>query len=257
MQFVEHDELEPAGVVDDLGVQGVLPRKQQLGHHEVRKQDIRRIVSDPLPLFLALLTRVAPYHRLQLFRQPGLGNKLLDFLDLAVCQCVHWVDDDCARLARSTGFSGAHDGVDHRDEETKRFPGARSRRHHIALTGACFGDGLSLMPVESYGSSADPEYLGSCLVQIPRRHEVVNRWARQKSRVQRKKGIRPEAPFIILTIDLACDVICSDSAEGARKARVGVDEIVIEFKSFHGKSYCSSACSWRPRIASRFKSTIC
>ena len=122
MQLVEHDELEPAGIVDDLGIKRVLPCQKQLGHHEVREQDIGWIVGNPLALLLALLARVAPHHRLQLFRQAGLGDELLDFLDLAVGQSVHRVDDDGARLARLPGFARTNDGIDNRDKEAQGFP---------------------------------------------------------------------------------------------------------------------------------------
>ena len=122
MQLVEYDELESAGIVDDFCIKGVLPCQKQLGHHEVREQDIGRIVSDTLALFLALLTRVAPHHRLQLVRQAGLGNELLDFFDLAVCQGVHRVDDDSARLAGLPGLARTNDGIDHRDKEAQGFP---------------------------------------------------------------------------------------------------------------------------------------
>jgi hypothetical protein len=69
VQFIKHDELEPAGVVYHLSIESVLPCQQKLGHHEVREKDIGRIICNPLTLLLAFLTCVAPHYGFQVFGQ--------------------------------------------------------------------------------------------------------------------------------------------------------------------------------------------
>ena len=68
VQFVENDEIQSVRILYNLGIELVLPRQQQFGHHEVGQQNVRRVVCDSLPILLAFLAGVAPHNRLKLGR---------------------------------------------------------------------------------------------------------------------------------------------------------------------------------------------
>lgn len=59
VQLVQNDEVQIICISDDCLVQRVLPRHQQLEHHEVRQQDVRLRFADPPTLGFALLPGVA------------------------------------------------------------------------------------------------------------------------------------------------------------------------------------------------------
>ncbi len=69
MQLVENDEIETLGILDDGPVERVLPRHQELEHHEIRQQDIGLRLPDALAFLLAFLPGVARKGRPQVFRQ--------------------------------------------------------------------------------------------------------------------------------------------------------------------------------------------
>ena len=69
MQLVQDDELKPPRVRHDLGIDGVLPSQQELRHHEVGQENIRRILRDPLAFLLILLSGVTPDHRPEILRK--------------------------------------------------------------------------------------------------------------------------------------------------------------------------------------------
>ena len=50
VQLVEDEEAKARAVADDLTVELLLPRHEELEHHEVGEQDVRRLVRDPPPL---------------------------------------------------------------------------------------------------------------------------------------------------------------------------------------------------------------
>ena len=155
----------------------ILPRQEQFGHHEVGQQNVRRVICDPPPLLLAFLTGVAPHNRLKLTGQAGLGDELLDLVDLAVGQCVHRIDDDRARSARPPGFPRANDRIDYRHEKAKRLARTGSGCNHIALARPSLCDGLRLMAIEPQGRWPEPENLASRFVEITRSDQIINRRA--------------------------------------------------------------------------------
>jgi hypothetical protein len=59
VELVEHEEAQARAVADDLAVDLVLPRHEQLEHHEVGEQDVWRVVGDALAQLVALLPGVA------------------------------------------------------------------------------------------------------------------------------------------------------------------------------------------------------
>ena len=148
MELIKDNELQPLGMVDDFGVQFVLPGQQQFSHHEVGQQNIGRLLRNALALLLAFLTRVAPHDGLQGLRETGLGNKSLNLIDLAIGKGIHGIDNDGPRPPRLMGLAGTDDGIHNGDEEAERLARPGSRGHHIAFAPTSFGDGLSLVLIQ-------------------------------------------------------------------------------------------------------------
>ena len=147
VELVKDNELHSPGMVDDFGIQFVLPGQQQLGHHEVGQQNIGRLPGNALALLPAFLARVATHDRLQSFRQAGLGNEFLNLVDLAIGQGIHGIDNDGPRPPWLPGLTGTDDGVHNGNEEAERLARPGPRSHHIALPRAGFGNGLGLMSI--------------------------------------------------------------------------------------------------------------
>ena len=146
MQLVEHHEAQTGAVLDDLLVKLRLPGHQQLEHHEIRQQDVRRIVLDLLALLRALLAGV-----------PGKGHsrgairvaqELPELFLLAVGERVHGIDDDRACAGPFASALRLDDGVDDRNEVAERLSGPGTGRHHEALAGKRKADRLDLVSPE-------------------------------------------------------------------------------------------------------------
>ena len=83
MQLVEHEELQTAGGSDEL-LAFLRAGQQQLQHHVVGQQDVRRGGEDPLALLVGLLTGVAgERHRLVALAVP-VGQELAQLHELRV-----------------------------------------------------------------------------------------------------------------------------------------------------------------------------
>jgi hypothetical protein len=92
VQLVEHQELQALRRLDDGALHR--PREDQLQHHIVGEQDVWRVLEDAPALLLALLAGV----RGEGDRSPAVGvavaEELAEFVELAVGQGVHRVDDE-------------------------------------------------------------------------------------------------------------------------------------------------------------------
>ena len=139
--------------------------------------------ANPLPLLLALLAGVACEGRLELVRQPGLVDELLDLLDLAVRQRVHRIDDDGAGPARLPGLPRAHDRVNDGHEEAQRLARAGAGRDHEALARPRLGDGLRLMAMEPKRRRPEPKYSARRFVEIAGGDQLVNGRPLKEARV--------------------------------------------------------------------------
>ena len=233
VQLVEDDELEVVGVRDDLGIDAVLTGQKQFRHHEVGKKYIWWIVCDALPRLLTLLARVAPDDGREAFRQARLTDELLDFLDLTVSERVHGINDDRARSGCLARFASANDGVDDRDEETERLSRSGPGRHNETVTGLCFGNCLSLVPVKPDGIGTEPEDLGGFRAKVAGVDEIVDCRPLFVVRVQRKQRVRPKAALIVLTRYLVSQIVGPDLAEGSGETRVVIDDTAIELEGPH------------------------
>ena len=144
VQLVEHEELQPLGGVNEpLALLG--PGEDQLEHHVVGEQDVRRVAQDPLALLPLLLAGVAREGHRLLAVPVTEGQELLQLTALAVGQRVHGVDDDClhAGSARLAEYA-VHDG----DDVGERLARAGAGGEHVALAAGGHLDGVTLVPVK-------------------------------------------------------------------------------------------------------------
>lgn len=116
MKFVENEKLQSAAVIDHAAVDVLVSREDQLQHHEVSQQNVGRVVGDCLALIPTLLAGVA----LDCERLLALGvamQEFVQFLDLAIGQGVHWIDDDGSRARFRLVLPCLEDAVDNGDKE--------------------------------------------------------------------------------------------------------------------------------------------
>ena len=111
MQLVEYEELQSLCGPYQRPV--LATSEQQLEHHVVRQQDIRRIVANAVTCVPAFLPRVPIEPNPRSTFRIALVDELPEFLVLAVGQCVHRIDDDgLDSLAGSVSENVVHDRHD-------------------------------------------------------------------------------------------------------------------------------------------------
>ena len=159
VELVQDEEAKARAVSDDPPVEFFLPRNEELKHHEIGKEDVRRIVCHPPPLVSVFLPRVAgerdrPVSSL-------LTDELAQLLHLGVRKRVHRVDDNRLRAPLRVRPPCGQHMADDGDEETERLPGPRAGRHHEALPLCGERDGLLLVLVERQRLTARTEDVGT------------------------------------------------------------------------------------------------
>ena len=194
VQLVEDEELEALGGPHQLTV--LAAREQQLQHHVVRQEDVRRIVANRLADGAPFLPRIAcEAHRRPAFRV-ALVEKLPELLGLAVGEGVHGVDDDGPdALAGPVPKHVVHD----RHDVGEALAGAGAGGQHAGASLGHLEDRLALVAVEVERLSAvvrvglaDPEDARAFLVEHPFRDQIVDRAAGAERRVQLEERFRPE-----------------------------------------------------------------
>ena len=148
MQFIEDEKPEAGTVPDDLAVEVILPGHQELEHHEVGQQDVRRVGRDALPFLVALLARVPLELDWARDVRPEVVEVLLEFLELAVRQRVHRVDDDRPGPLGGIVIAFTQDCIDDGDEETERFARTCPGRDNETLPLVGKRQGFGLMRIE-------------------------------------------------------------------------------------------------------------
>ena len=129
MQLVEHEEPEPLGCSHQLAV--FASREQQLQHHVVREQDVRRIAPNRLAGLSPLLPGIASESNEGLALRVASVDELPELLALAVGQRVHRIDDDGLDAATRT----APEHVVHdRHDVGEALAGTGPGRQHIGPT---------------------------------------------------------------------------------------------------------------------------
>ncbi|OPZ75192.1 MAG: hypothetical protein BWY82_00377 [Verrucomicrobia bacterium ADurb.Bin474] len=118
MQFIEHQKREPAAIVHYLAVNLLIAGEDELEHHVVGQQNIRRVIRDALARGCVLLSGVA-FDGDRLSRVCQIPQELVDFFMLAVRQSVHRVNDDGAGPGFRIGFFGSEDVINNGNEKGK------------------------------------------------------------------------------------------------------------------------------------------
>ena len=206
MQFIQHDKLQTAAVFNDLPVQAVLPRHEQFEHHEIREQDVGRVVPDTFPFLVGFLPGI-PRERwgMRVF----CAEIAPQLFCLAVRQRVHRINDDRAGSQGLARFPRLDRGINNRDEETQRLPRTSSGRDDVTLLTQGIANGLLLVLAKlesstlgAAGGGKSPKHVGTFRFQITGTDEILERSAVCVVRVELDQRIGPEAFGGIQFIDL-------------------------------------------------------
>ena len=226
VQLVEDEEAQILAVADDPAVDLLLPRHEELEHHEVGEQDVRGLVRDPPPLAGVFLPRVAGERDRRISRR--LVDELAELLHLGVRERVHRVDDDGARAPVRIRPPRLQNVVDDGDEEAERLPGPRAGRHHEALARRGERDGLLLVLVEGQRPAVRAEDVGAAGVEDAVRHQGAEVRRTLVARVDLDERFGPVAVPGVDGVHLLADVRSVDRREGRCEALVLVDDAVAE-----------------------------
>ena len=93
MQLVEHEESQSLRRAYQRRIERT--GQDQLEHHKVREQNVRRVMPDLLPIRLRLLTGVSREGHRRVALGIAVRQELGQLTALAVRQGVHRIDDDC------------------------------------------------------------------------------------------------------------------------------------------------------------------
>lgn len=237
VQFVEHQELEPPGRLDQLAVAG--PGQDQLQHHVVGEQDVGRLCQDRLPLVRPLLAGVPGERDGAAAVGVPEAEELAEFAELAVGQGVHGVDDD-----RADALAAAHpqDVVHDRDDVRQALARPGPRREHVREPGPGDADRLGLVAVEAepppdrVGLGLDAEHVTAVGVQDAGRNQVVDRLARLERGVELDEGFGPEDARVELLVHEPAEGRLQDGDEAAGVGGVVPDHAPAEVEDVQGRA---------------------
>ena len=236
VELVESQELQPLRRLDDRLFRH--PSEDQLEHHVVGEDDVRRIVANLATLFVGLLAGVATdadggmvlVERLRL-------EKLCQLAELAVGEGVHRVDDD--RLDSLAGTVSQH-VVDDRDDVAQALSGAGPGREDVVGPRAGDADRLVLMLVEPHreagavGGLPSPEDLGTRPMEQPLTDEIVDRPPRLEGGVQLHERRGPQHTTAEGAVDHLLDTFVGDIDERPHEGVVIANEPVAHLEDVHG-----------------------
>ena len=196
VQLVEHEKPEPLGGSHQLAV--LASGEQQLQHHVVREQDVRRIASDRLARRSSFLPGVPSKANEGLALRVAPVDELAELLVLAVGQRVHRVDDDGLNAAAGT----APEHVIHdRHDVGEALAGAGAGRQYVGLALLRLENRLALVLMQEELLAAvvgvglvDPEDLRAFPVEYSQLDQFIDRAAGPERRVELEERLRPEAP---------------------------------------------------------------
>ena len=144
VELVQHKKLQTTSCPNNRFLMGA--REQQLQHHIVGQQYIRRISDDRLPFVLGLLSSVALEGDRRLARWEPEAEKLLQLVELAVGQRVHGIDDNGLDAPAA---APAEYVVNNGDDIGQAFARSRASGEHIALARPGCLDRIGLVSVKS------------------------------------------------------------------------------------------------------------
>src|SRR5258708_39423311 len=143
MQFIQNQKLQRFGAEQSsLG----RTREDQFEHDIVGEQDVGWICNDALALFIRFLASITLEGDRASFVGITQAEKLLQFLHLAIRQCIHGIDND--GLDTMPGAVAQHI-IDDRDNVSKAFSRTCAGGEDITRASAGAVDGLGLICVQS------------------------------------------------------------------------------------------------------------
>ena len=235
MKLIEHEELQPLHVLDNLPIELILPRHEQLKHHEVREDDIRRIGRHLLALAVLFLTGVARECRLQTGIKTAMLDEFFKLLALGIGEGVHRIDDDRSCPARLASPPRCKDPVDDGHKEAERFARTGTCRDDVVTALQRLHQRLLLMQVQAdWGARRAKREDG---LEIAVDHALPckfgDRTPALELRVEPDQRLGPELTPLINSIDLAPEIFSADRGKRTRELLVSGDQISIEFENVH------------------------
>ena len=176
----------------------------------------------------------------------AIGQKLLEFLQLAITQRIHRIDDNGADARAGIALTAAaQDIVDDGDKIGEGFAGPGAGRQHIALAALGGVDGVLLMLVQTQrfanilGRLLRPKDAAAFRVQEPGIHEVFNGAAGDEVGIELHQRRRPEVLGLVGRVQELRDIVRPDAAEAPREAFVVGNDVLPKGKDIHGAIlYC-------------------
>ena len=234
VQLVEDQEPQPLRRSHQFAVLGA--REQQLQHHVVGEQDVRRVAADRLTGLALLLAGVAGEAYRGAIRVAEV-QELGEFFLLAVGQGIHRVDHNGLDApTRPVAQHMVHDG----DYVGQALPGPGAAGQDIGLALLGLEDRLALVGVELEGLAGEvrnglvePEDAGALRMERALADQIVNRAAWQEGGVELEHRLGPEGASVQLGLHLGQDPRVRDLDEAGRVARVVVYQTLAEVEHVH------------------------
>jgi hypothetical protein len=155
VQLVHSEELQ---LTRRLADQCPLLRPDQhvFEHDVIGKQDMRRILEQLLAYLPAGLAGVLR----EAYRAGGpvLGAEVIERVDLAVDQRVHWIDDQCPHAVARRVV--AQDGVENRYQIGQALPRSGAGRDNVVLAATRRRQRFRLVPMQPQARSEEPSRVG-------------------------------------------------------------------------------------------------
>ncbi len=214
------------------------PSEDQLEHHIVGEEDVRRRLDDGPASFVALLSGVALKGHRRLTAGCARDQELLELLGLAVGQGVHGIDDDGLDPAPA---ARAQYMVDDGHEVGQALARAGPGGQHIVAPGPCLPDGVDLMAVEAHGKStgitadglAGPEDVRAPLMEEPLGHQVIDPATRLEGGVEPDARLGPQRALVQAGLDPLTDAPVAKGHEAGHISAVVVDQPVTQVEDVH------------------------
>lgn len=240
VKLVENKEREPLAMRDHPPIHLLVAGQDQLEHHEVRQEDVRRVLRDG-DAFMGLLLPGVTRDTDGAATLPEAVEELAHLLKLAVGQGVHRVNDDGARPGPGVDVLLPQDSIEDRDEEGQGLAGTGAGGDDIALAVPRLHEGFLLVLEElqrrPVAVAKDVRATG---VKQALGNQLLHRLCPLVVRVDLDQRLRPVTLPGVLGIHGVPDVLHPDPGEATRERGVLVHQLPSEFKDVgHGM-----ATSW-------------
>ena len=235
VQLIEHQELEILRRFHERPI--LAAGQQQLEHHVIRQQDVRRVAANRLALVAFLLPGVARETHGRLTVRVAHFEELSQFLVLAVRQRIHGIDDNgLDAVARPAPQYVVH----RRHDVSHALAGAGAARQDVRFPFLRLSDRLHLVRVEHQRLAdrirrglLDAEDPRALRMQRPVLDELIDCPAREEGRVQLEERLGPQSPRSQRALDLAIDPRISNLDEASGVTRIVVDQSRSQIEYVH------------------------